>query len=273
MEFALFAEREREGWADPAISGAYVDKFGPVVDRVAETVLARADASPGSAVLDLCCGQGTLTAELAATGASVTGVDFSPTMLARAAEAVPSATLVEADAQSLPFEAESFDRVVCNFGLLHMPDRPAALAEVARVLRPGGLFVYTNWCPPPENPAFATIFGAIKANIDPETPPPPAPDLFELADPARAEPMLEAAGLSPQSREVVRHHWQTAEADGLFDIFRDATVGARLAILSQSEARIAAMRKAVADKVAAEFAGDGCFRIPVTAAVVVAVTS
>lgn len=75
-------------------------------------------------------------------GARVTGVDFSPAMLEvarrRAANLGREVTLREADAQALPFPDASFDAVVCTLGLCGFPDERAAIAEMHRVLRPGG---------------------------------------------------------------------------------------------------------------------------------------
>jgi ubiquinone/menaquinone biosynthesis C-methylase UbiE len=72
----------------------------------------------------------------------LTGIDFSPAMLAvartRAAELGREIDLREADAQALPFPDTSFDTVVCTLGLCGFPDEKAAIAEMYRVLRPGG---------------------------------------------------------------------------------------------------------------------------------------
>lgn len=63
QDFHEFADRERAGWADGAIVSAYVEKFGPVTDHIARGLVARTSPA-GKSVLDLCCGQGTLTAML-----------------------------------------------------------------------------------------------------------------------------------------------------------------------------------------------------------------
>lgn len=72
----------------------------------------------------------------------LTGVDLSPRMLdiarQRLAELGRDAVLVEGDAEALPFESDSFDTVVCALGLCSIPDDARAVAEMARVLRPGG---------------------------------------------------------------------------------------------------------------------------------------
>jgi ubiquinone/menaquinone biosynthesis C-methylase UbiE len=75
----------------------------------------------------------------------LTGIDFSPGMLAiarrRAAELNREVDLREADAQQLPFDDASFDTVVCTLGLCSVPDERVAIAEMSRVLRPGGLLL------------------------------------------------------------------------------------------------------------------------------------
>lgn len=100
------------------------------------------EIAPGMRVLDLGCGDGVLTAELAATGARVVGVDASPEMVA-AAQALGLDARV-ADAAALPDAAElggEFDAVLTNAVLHWVPDTAGVLAGVARLLRPGGLFV------------------------------------------------------------------------------------------------------------------------------------
>ncbi|MGW0970395.1 class I SAM-dependent methyltransferase [Streptomyces sp. NPDC002516] len=95
-------------------------------------------------LLDLACGTGIVTSRLAAArpGLRVTGADAARGMTLRAAERLPGA-VVRADARRLPFPAGSFD-AVCAVWLLHLLDdaRPV-VAEAARVLRPGGVFVTT----------------------------------------------------------------------------------------------------------------------------------
>jgi SAM-dependent methyltransferase len=76
-----------------------------------------------------------------------------------------------ADAQALPFKDGVFDAVVCQFGLMFVPDKPAAFREARRVLRPGGVFLASTWCSIDENPA-ARIAAATLLRLFPEAPPP-----------------------------------------------------------------------------------------------------
>jgi SAM-dependent methyltransferase len=96
-------------------------------------------AGPGPEVLDAGAGQGTLSAKLAALGFQVTSSDASPTAVAVLREHAPG-PVIEADVTSLPFESQSFDAAVLGEVLEHVEDDRGALEEVARVLRPRGVF-------------------------------------------------------------------------------------------------------------------------------------
>lgn len=90
--------------------------------------------------LEVGCGEGRVSRDLAARGHSVVAVDASPTLLAAAAAAHPEGEYLAGDAEALPFEAASFDLVIAYNVLMDVADMPLAVAEAARVLRPGGRF-------------------------------------------------------------------------------------------------------------------------------------
>lgn len=103
-------------------------------------------AGPGERVLDLAAGTAVSTVELAGTGAWCVAADFSLGMLrAGRHRAVP---LVGADALALPFADGVFDAVTISFGLRNVADPDAALAELARVTRPGGRLVVCEFSTP-----------------------------------------------------------------------------------------------------------------------------
>lgn len=97
-----------------------------------------------ASVLDLCCGSGALTREIASKVplGHATGLDFSEKMLAVARKRPrPNITYVAADALALPFADATFDAATMAFSLRNITDIPACLREIARVVKPGGLFV------------------------------------------------------------------------------------------------------------------------------------
>ncbi len=114
-------------------------------DRVLDLFLPRDGARDA---LDIGCGTGFLSLELAARGHRVTGVDFAPAMLAsarrKAAERRAAIRFEEADAEQLPFAAASFDLAVSRHLLWTLPHPEAAIDEWVRVLRPGGRLVVVD---------------------------------------------------------------------------------------------------------------------------------
>jgi demethylmenaquinone methyltransferase/2-methoxy-6-polyprenyl-1,4-benzoquinol methylase len=107
---------------------------------------------PGQRALDVCCGTGDVALALVRTGARVTGLDFSPEMLAvarrRARTATAAVEFIQGDALALPFADASFDAVTISYGLRNLADFRAGLAEMARVLRPGGRLVVLDFGKP-----------------------------------------------------------------------------------------------------------------------------
>jgi SAM-dependent methyltransferase len=97
------------------------------------------DLQSGLRLADVGCGPGNYFARLAARGAHVVGSDLSRGMAAEAQTA--GFPTVVADAQSLPFATASFDRVMCNHMLYHVPDQTRAMLELRRITRPGGRVV------------------------------------------------------------------------------------------------------------------------------------
>lgn len=115
---------------DAGVDLAMVDHFARLLGE-----------SGASRVLDAGCGTGRMGRYLTDRGCTVVGVDLSPGMLAVARRDHPDLDVREASLLELPFEADAFDGILLWYSLIHLADDelPVALAEVARVVRPGGL--------------------------------------------------------------------------------------------------------------------------------------
>ena len=133
--------------------------------RWRERAADRAELAPGGSALDVCCGTGDLTLELAgrvAPDGYVIGCDFSEPMLDLAREkasgrGVDSVRFEWADALELPYDSGRFDAVTVGFGVRNFSDRDRGLRELARVLRPGGRLVVLEFTEP-RRPPFSTFY-------------------------------------------------------------------------------------------------------------------
>jgi SAM-dependent methyltransferase len=154
----------------------YESTLVPLIFRPYARDLAKraSDLNP-SAVLEIACGTGVVTRALAETlpsYCSITATDLNDAMVAHA-EHVGTARPVDwrkADVMSLPFAADSFDVVVCQFSVMFFPDRVAAYREVRRVLRPGGAFIFNVWNDIERN-EFADVVTKAVGALFPEDPP------------------------------------------------------------------------------------------------------
>lgn len=103
---------------------------------------------PGERILDIAAGTGTSSAAIARSGADVVALDFSPGMIEVGERKHPDLEFVEGDATALPFGDNEFDAVTISFGLRNVGEPRAALAEMYRVLKPGGSLVICEFSRP-----------------------------------------------------------------------------------------------------------------------------
>jgi SAM-dependent methyltransferase len=129
--------------------------YGAVAERIDEVppahLLSKVDIQAGQDVLDVATGTGNVALRAATLGAQVTGLDLTPELFERARQRAADFDVtvdwVEGDAEDLPFADASFDRVLSTFGIQFAPRHAVTAAELARVLRPGGIVGLCNWTP------------------------------------------------------------------------------------------------------------------------------
>jgi ubiquinone/menaquinone biosynthesis C-methylase UbiE len=155
--------------------GDYPD-IARTIAGVAELVVERAQAEPGEPLLDVATGSGNVAIPAALAGAQVTGLDLTPKLFdaarQRAAEAGVEITFVEGDAEKLPFDDRSFDRVTSCFGVMFAPRQDVAAGELVRVAKPGGRIVVAAWTPEGLNGRMFKTVGSYMPPPPPELTPP-----------------------------------------------------------------------------------------------------
>jgi SAM-dependent methyltransferase len=162
----------------------------------------------GMRVLELACGTGVVTVRLRAelpASATLVATDLNEAMVSYARAAVPAPGIgwQTADAQALPFADASFDAVVCQFGIMFLPDIPLGFAEAHRVLVPGGSLLANAWLSLDENPVHRSIGEAV-ADLFPDDPPRFLDVPYGYHDRARILADLSAGGFSGADLEEVR---------------------------------------------------------------------
>jgi len=268
MDFKEFARLEVDGWSDEDLAETYVTRFSRATDMAVAPMLACLE--PDSDLLDLCCGQGNLSAAAHDSGFRVTGLDFSREMLAHAHERAPDVVFIVGDAQEMPFDDGAFDAVTCGFGLMHVPDQPKALAEVARVLRPGGRFVMASWHGPDVSETFALLYGNVRAHGAESVKMPESPDFHQFARETTARDLFDKAGLTLDRFETIACHWDLDDPAGVIEIFQNGAPRASFLLTNQPKKNLQAIRKAITAEARRKFAHDDGWKVPMPAALAVA---
>jgi SAM-dependent methyltransferase len=188
--FESFKAAQKAGWAH----------FAPLetfTTPVAAQLVRHAQVQAGQRVLDVGCGTGVVAVTAARLGARVTGLDLTPELLQRARENAEIAGVTidwhEGDVEGLPFEDRAFDVVLSQFGHMFAPRPEVAVAQMLRVLKPGGTIAFATW--PPE--LFTGRMFMITARYAP--PPPPG-----LAPPPQwGDPRIVTERLGGAAKDIV----------------------------------------------------------------------
>ncbi len=260
MSETTFKAFERAGWHERApVYDAWIGErtraaVAPLVDAVG--------VAPGVRVLDLCCGPGYNAGEAAARGATVRGLDLAPAMVAEAARRYPGIAFAVGDAEALELPDASVDGVICGFGMLHLAEPERALAEIFRVLAPGGRFAWTVWGVGDAIPLGTLIQEAIKTHGNPNVALPPSPPRDLFGSEANARAALERAGFTGVTRSDIPIAFRAPDAGYVWEWYNRATVRTAGTLRLQTPEALSRIEAAVLSG-AARFAGaDGSIVAP-----------
>jgi len=163
LDLAAIKAKQQATWS----AGDY-SVVGTTLQIVGEALCEAVDLRSGERVLDVACGNGNAALAAARRFARVTGVDYVPSLLARAgaraaADGLPL-ELREGDAEALPFPDGAFDVVLSTFGVMFAPDQERAARELLRVCRHGGRIGLANWTP---DGFVGQIFKVVGSHVPP----------------------------------------------------------------------------------------------------------
>jgi len=246
------------------ISGPKWVRLGDLIDAQIAPIglhaIDRAAPSKGERVLDVGCGCGQTSIELARrVGASgqIVGIDISRPMLAdaerRATEARgPGVRFVAGDAQTHHFDPGRFDLVFSRFGIMFFDDPAAAFANLHASLRPGGRLTFACWQAPDRNPWMTVPAAAAARHV--EMPAPPdrnAPGPFAFADPDRVRALLVGAGFEDVEVESLERRVTIGRGLGMDELIEFLLqMGPTAAVLRESSEEIVdAVRESLRESV------------------------
>jgi SAM-dependent methyltransferase len=256
-----------------SVPAAYDRYLGPMLfEPYADDLVARLSSVPLAAVLEIAAGTGILTARLRhaiPAAASLTATDLNEPMLSFARAKMPELPIAwrPANAQDLPFPEASFDLLVCQFGIMFVPDKALAFLEARRVLRDRGHFVFNVWLSVGDNPV-GRIARDVIAHFFSSDPPTFYDVPFGFHDESLIRRLLVAAHFEVLSCDRVALEARSPTA---LDAARGLVTGnpILLSVQERATASTEEIIQAVAGALAAE-GGAAPFRLPMRALVVVA---
>ena len=232
FDVEAFKRFEHDGWTE--VASRYHQSFGLLTEQTVDRLLDAAGVAAGQKVLDLACGSGRHAARAVERGATVIGVDLSPAMVEQAIALCPNAKFEVGDAERLRFEDQSFDAVVCGFGVLHFPQAALGVAEAYRVLRTGGRFACSIWRPAEHSPFMALVRDAVAAHGTSDIDVPAGPPPYQYGIPENLTALLRDAGFIEVDWQVAPVMVRLQRTAEVFDELMESGVRARKLLEAQT---------------------------------------
>lgn len=279
-----FNEMEHRNWEQGY--EAYDRGFGPLTRQTIPTLLANSGFPPSSPsggkvgtprLLDVATGPGfVLSAAIDAAASSLsassmnhnschfTGLDITQNFLALAEQRVGAqlqqneaskekieVDFVEGSAEAMPFPDNTFDSIVCNFGILHFFNPDSFLSESYRVLRPGGKVSFSAWSPPARTEGFRIALESITEAGNPNVEGlPGGPNFFDYGDSEQAMAALRNVGFGGvKSMELSEMKWNNVRSGAmLYSVLLNGTSRTREILLGQTADETAAIQALIESK-------------------------
>jgi len=248
IDAKAFNAFEAEGWEGRV--EAYDHFFTPITGRLFDPLLDAVRVVPGTRLLDVATGPGHLPARAAERGAVPVGVDVADAMVTRARELYPTLEFHRGDAEELPFADAEFEAVTANFLLPHLARPERAMAELVRVLAPGGRLALATWDVPSSSRLFGFFLEAFsEVGAAPPSDLPAGPDVFRFADDAAFTELLTTAGLRDVEVSPIAFNYETTTFDEYWQALQEGTVRMSSLLHGQSEETSLRIRDALKQKV------------------------
>ena len=262
-----FTRFEYVGWE--RVADKYDSVWSSLTRQFIPHLISAAKVSPGMSVLDVACGPGYVSAAMKELGAVPTGIDFSEKMITIAKTMAPDISFLQGDAQELPFGDATFDRVLVNFGLLHVSQPEMACAQACRVLKSKGRFGFSVWAGPDKNPGAKMVNDAIEAHGDLNVGLPEGPPHYLYGEEDECRKVLEQSGFDGNSMnyETRTVEWHLPTASYFFEVERDAGVRTAGLLARQSPEKLHAIHVSIENQMQ-RYATGNEFVLPMTAHVV-----
>jgi len=251
----------------PDAAHGYEQFFVPAIfHQWPAKIISAAAITEADEVLDVGCGTGALTREIAACAGRVTGLDLSESMLGVARQACPTVTFQQGNVAGLPFDDSSFDAVVSAFMLMFVPEPKQAVAQMRRVLRPGGRVVAGIWQGLDNNPVYDALVESTREVVDDKS----AESMawpFTMGDAGKLEGIFNVDGLTDIS---ITPHDGYAEFPSVEDLV-GVEIQAWLLADSVSDDQIAEIAAKLRSKYSDFAISEGPIKFPLNALIVKAV--